>query len=42
MHETGIKACVSAVAMAGKDNQPIELRIEGGVKIYDLIAKIIE
>ncbi len=42
MHEAGIKAFVSGVATLGKGNQPIEPRIEGGVKIFDLTAKIVE
>jgi FtsP/CotA-like multicopper oxidase with cupredoxin domain len=42
MHEKGIKAFVSGVQTLGKGNQPFEPAIEGGVKVFNLTAKIVD
>src|SRR5262245_37586873 len=39
MHEAGIKAFVSGVKTEGVGNQPLQPRIENGVKIFELTCK---
>jgi FtsP/CotA-like multicopper oxidase with cupredoxin domain len=42
MHEAGIKAFVAGVKTQGLGNQPLQPRIENGVKIFELTCKQIQ
>jgi FtsP/CotA-like multicopper oxidase with cupredoxin domain len=39
MHEAGIKAFVAGVKTAGQGNQPLQPKVENGVKIFELTCK---
>jgi FtsP/CotA-like multicopper oxidase with cupredoxin domain len=42
MHEAGVKAFVAGVKTAGKGNQPLQPRVENGVKIFDLTCSVVQ
>jgi FtsP/CotA-like multicopper oxidase with cupredoxin domain len=42
MHEQGIKAFLAGVKTEGKGNQPLEPKIENGVKVFELTSSIIQ
>lgn len=41
MHEAGVKAFVAGVDTGAHGNQPLEPRVENGVKIFELTAKVV-
>jgi len=42
MHEAGVKAFVAGVKTAGQGNQPLQPKVENGVKIFELTCKEIQ
>jgi manganese oxidase len=42
MHEAGVKAFVAGVKTAGQGNQPLQPKVENGVKIFELNCKAMQ
>ncbi|MBK9713756.1 MAG: multicopper oxidase domain-containing protein [Kouleothrix sp.] len=42
MHEAGVKAFLAGVKTEGKGNQPLEPKLDNGVKVFELTATVVQ